>query len=143
MRRCGRSWAARPSGLLELDERAAEVFRMQEEHRLAMRPDLRLAAAENAPPRRDEPVAGGANVVDLVADVVDAALRAALEEARDRRALAEGLEELDLGIRKRDEDHGDAVLGLGQRRREARAEHVAIDAARGLKIAHRDGDMVE
>src|SRR3954466_16165047 len=47
---------------------------------------------------------GGGDVVDLVADVVDAALRAALEEARDRRALAEGLEELDLGVRQRDED---------------------------------------
>ena len=50
---------------------------MQEQHRLAMRADLRLAGAEHPCALRLQPVAGGEDVVHLVADVMDAALREA------------------------------------------------------------------
>ena len=36
------------SCLLELDQRAAEILGMQEQHRLAVRADLRLAFAKHA-----------------------------------------------------------------------------------------------
>ena len=62
------------SRLLKFDQRAAEILRMQKQHRLAMRADLRLAVAEHARALRLQGVAGGADVGHLVADVVDAAV---------------------------------------------------------------------
>ena len=47
--------------------------------------------------------------LDLVADVVNAAGRVALQERRDRRALAQRLEQLDLGVGQVHEHHRDAV----------------------------------
>ena len=44
-------------GLLELDQRAAEILGMQEQHRLAVGADLWLALAKNARALRHEPVA--------------------------------------------------------------------------------------
>ena len=79
--------------LLQLDERAAEVLRMQEQHGLAMRANLRLATAQHARALGHEPVAGGQNVVNLVADVVDAAIRVALQELRDGRVRARAVPE--------------------------------------------------
>ena len=57
-------------------------------------------------------VAGGQDVVDLVADVMDAARRVLVEEALDRRGLAEHAQQLDLGVRQLDEHRLHAVLGL-------------------------------
>src|SRR5882762_3722656 len=82
--------AALPSDLLELDERAGEVLGAQEDHRLAVRPDAGLAIAQHAGAGTPEPVAGGEDVLDLEADMVDAARRVALQELADRRALAQG-----------------------------------------------------
>src|SRR5262245_25442766 len=91
-----------PSGLLDLHQRAAEVLGMQEQHGLAVGADLRLAVSEHPRTLCLELVPGGADVVDLVADMVDPAVRIALEELRDRRGLSERLEELDLGVGQRD-----------------------------------------
>src|SRR5262249_17410307 len=92
-----------PSRLLQLDQRAAEVLGMEEQHRLAVRAGLRRAVAEHAGALPPEPVARRQDVIDLVAQMVDAAVRVALEESRDRRILAERLEQLDLGVGQRDE----------------------------------------
>src|SRR5258708_16303444 len=54
------------SGLLEFDQRAAEVLGMQEQHRLVVRADLWRAVAEHARAFGLELVAGGQDVVDLV-----------------------------------------------------------------------------
>src|SRR5262249_44300857 len=72
--------------LLEFHERPAEILGMQEQHGLAVRAGPRLAVAEHARALRLERVARGADVVDLGADVMDAAVGIALEEFRDRRA---------------------------------------------------------
>src|SRR4051794_22154577 len=93
------------SSLLELDEGAAKILRVQKKHRLAVGADLRLRPAEDAGAGRHQPVARGADVLDLVADVVDAAARAALEEGGDGRAFPQGLQQLDLGVRQRHEHH--------------------------------------
>jgi len=58
---------------------------MQEQHRLAMGTHLGLAVAQHAGAFSLEAVARRDNVVDFVADVVDAAVRVALQEFRDRR----------------------------------------------------------
>ena len=64
--RCGRRTFSSPSslrrpraalGLLQLDQRAAEVLGMQEQHRLAVRADPRFAVAEHPRPRRLQGVA--------------------------------------------------------------------------------------
>src|SRR5919206_2938476 len=131
------------SGLLELDQRAAEVLRVQEEHRLAVRADLRLAVAQDPRALPGQLLARRADVLDLVADVVDAALRIALEEARNGRIGAERLQELDLGVGKLDEDGRHAMLGLRRGVRDLGAEETAIDLRRGLEIRHRDRDVIE
>ena len=84
---------------------------MQEQHRLAMRADLRLAVAEHPRAGRHQPVARGQDVVHLVADMVHAAGRVLLEEGGDRRALAQRFEQFDLGVAGVDEDDRHAVLG--------------------------------
>ena len=75
--------------------------------------------------------------------MVDPAVGIAGEETGDRRPLAERMDELDLGIGQLDEDHGDAMLRLRQRRRHARAERLAIEPRRGVEVGHGDGDMIE
>ena len=86
------------SGLFELDQRAGKVLRMQEQHRLAVRADLRLAIAQHPGAGRFERIARGANILDFVADMVDAAVRIAVEEFGDRRGVPERLEQFDLGV---------------------------------------------
>ena len=78
---------------------------MQEQDRLAMGPDLGLAIAQHPRPARLQPVARRQDVLDLVADMVDAAGRVAGEEGGDGRVGAQRLQQLDLGI------------GQGRRRR--------------------------
>ena len=60
---------------------------MKEQHGLAVGADLGLAVAEHPRALRLEPVARRDDVVDLVADMVDAAVGVALEELGDRRSL--------------------------------------------------------
>ena len=66
---------------------------MQEQHRLAVRPDLRVAVAQDPGALGLQLVAGGEDIVDLEADVMNAAVRVALQELRNRRGLAERLQE--------------------------------------------------
>src|SRR5919206_4217247 len=91
------------SSLFELDQGAAEILGVQEQHRLAVRADLRLAAAQHPRALPGQPVARRADVRDLVADVMDAALRIAPQKTRDGRIGAERLQELDLRVGKLDE----------------------------------------
>src|SRR5215212_163203 len=116
---------------------------MQEDNRLAVGADLRLGRAEHPGARRDQPVAGGADVVDLVADVVDAALGVAGEEAGDRRALAKWFQKLDFRVRQGDEDDRHAVLGLRQRRGQLRPEHIAVDARSRIEVVDRDRHVAQ
>src|SRR5580704_1045563 len=68
------------SGLFEFDQRAGKILRMQEQHRLAMGADFRFAIAQHPCPGRFERIARGANVADLVADMMNAAIRIAVEK---------------------------------------------------------------
>src|SRR6185437_11844810 len=81
--------------LLQLDQRAAEILGMEEQHGLVVGAELGLAVAQDARPFALELVAGGDDVLDLVADMVHAARRIALEEIAHRRVSAIGLQELD------------------------------------------------
>ena len=57
-------------------------------------------------------VAGRQDVGDLVTHVMDAARRILVEKALDRRAFAQGMQQLDLGVLQFHEHHGDAVVRL-------------------------------
>ena len=103
----------------------------------------RPSVAENAGPRGQKPVAGGGDVGDLVAEVVDAARRVLGEEGGDRRGLSQRVQQLDLGVGELDEDDGDPVVGLVLRRADAGAEGVAVLRRRGGEVGHGDGDVVE
>jgi hypothetical protein len=58
---------SRPSCLLNLDQRAGEILRVEEQDRLAMGADFRGPVAEDARALGLESVAGGDDVRDLVA----------------------------------------------------------------------------
>src|SRR5258708_37318718 len=75
--------------------------------------------------------------------MVHAALRVLGEKTGDRRVGAERLEQSDLGVRQLDEHHGHAMRGQRERRRNARAEDIAVKRSGGGKPRHDDGDMVE
>src|SRR5215470_17027287 len=131
------------SRLLQLDQRAVEVLGMQEQYRLAVGADLGLTVAQHARARRPQLVARGMDIGHLVAQVMDASRRAALQEGRDRRSIAERLQQLDLGIGQRDEHDRDTVLGLWDRLRHLRTQRAAVLRYRRPKLRHRNGNMVE
>ena len=58
--------------------------------------EARLAVAEHPRALRAEPVAGGDDVLDFIAQMMHAAGRVALEKTAHRRAFAERLEQFDL-----------------------------------------------
>ena len=76
-------------------------------------PIFGIAVAEHARALGLQPVARGDDIVDFIADMMDAAVRVLLKKLGDRRAGAQRLEQLDLGVRQLDENDRDAVFGLG------------------------------
>src|SRR5215469_12819940 len=116
---------------------------MEKEHRLAVRPGFRRAVAEHTGPFPAELVARLQDIVDLIAQMMNAAVRVALEEPCNRRIRAEWLQELDLGVGKRDEHRGNAVFRLWHRSRDLGAERLAIHAGSRRDVAHRNGNVIE
>ncbi len=131
------------SGLLQLDQRAAEILWMEEQDRFAMGAELRLGVTEypHAVPfkfltcRRD--------VFDLIADMVDAAFGHAPEKICDRRVVPERGDQLNLGVRQINEHRGHTVLRLRHRLRYRRTEGVAIDGRSLGQIAYGDRHMIQ
>src|SRR5580693_2554833 len=70
--------------LLELDQGAAEILGMEEQYRLVVSAEFGLAVAKHARAFGLELVARGNDVFHLVADMVHAASRIALEEVAHR-----------------------------------------------------------
>ena len=116
------------SGLFKFDKGTVEVLGMQEKHRLAMCADARLAITQNARAGRLQPLAGSKDIIDLVTDVVDSAIRALFEKLRDGRISAQRLQQLYFRVRKLDEDHRHPMLWLRQWRRHRRTEGIAIES---------------
>src|SRR5262245_32299426 len=116
---------------------------MQEKYGLAVRADLGFAIAEHARTLRFEPVTRGADVVDLITDVVNAAVGIALKKFCNRGRVAQRLKKLDLGVGQGDENRRHAVIGLGYCLGDLRAERAAIDVCGLGEVAHRDRHMIE
>src|SRR5258708_11632074 len=86
------------SHLLQFDQRAAEILGVQEENRLSVGTDLRLAVAEHPRAFDAKLVASGKQILDLIAEMVHATARVAVEIAAHRRIGAEGLQQFDLAV---------------------------------------------
>ena len=99
-------------------------------------PSTRAPSSISGVARRDD-------VGHVVADVMDAAVGIALDEFRDRRGLAERLDEFDLGVGQRHEHGDDAVLGQRHRRGNLRPERRAVDFGGLLGVLDRDRHMIE
>ena len=57
----------------QLDQRAGEILWVQEQYGFAVGPGFWVSVAKDTCPCRDQLIAGGEDVIDLVADVVNAA----------------------------------------------------------------------
>src|SRR6185437_1489338 len=112
---------------------AAEILRMQEQHRLAVRTNLGFAVAQHARALHLQYIARGANIRHFITDMMDSAVRVLLQEFSNRRVYAKRFKQFDLGIRQRNENRRDTVIGLRDLGRDTGAHD----------IAHRDGDMIE
>src|SRR5580698_452872 len=132
-----------PSDLLDFDQRAGEVLWVQKQHRLTMSADFRVSVPEHAPAGSFELVAGGDDILNLIAEVMYAAVRIAIEKLGDRRVRAQRMQEFDFRIGQFDEDDRHPMIGLWLRGRDAGAQRFAINQRRLLEIRDGDGDMVE
>ena len=121
----------------------AKSFGCKNSTGLPWAPILRVPIAEYARALGFELVAGGDDVLDLVAEMVHAAVRIALEKLGDRRVRAKRMQEFDFRIGQFDEDDRHAMVGLRLRSGDARAERFAIDARRFFEVGDGDGDVVE
>ncbi len=90
-------------------KRAAEILRVQEQHRLVVGAKPGFAVAEDSGAAGAQPVAGGDDVVDLIADVMHAAGRVFVEKPAHRRGVAERLQQFDFRVRQLDEHDRDAM----------------------------------
>lgn len=131
------------SALLEFDQGAAKVLRIEKENRLAMRPDLGRSIAENARAASFQAVPRGENIIHLIAEMMDSAIRTFGDKFGDRRIFSQRLKQLDLGIRQLDEGDQHAMFTQGDRGADFCAQRVAIDCAGGRQIPHRDRDVVQ
>ena len=97
---------------------------MEEQHGFAVRADLRFAIAEHAGAACREPVLGSEDILNLVADMMHAAIGVFFQKFGDRRVFAQRLQQFDLGVGQGDEDDANAMFGQSLRFRHLRAERV-------------------
>src|SRR5258706_14988952 len=98
--------------LFQFDERSAKILGVEEENRLSVRAGLWLSVTQNAGSRGNQAIAGRKDIVDLIADVVNAAVGVPLQKLCDGRIGAQRFEQFDLRIWQRDENCGNAMIGL-------------------------------
>ena len=104
--------------------------------------ELWLAVAEHPRSLGAEAIARRDDVFDLVADMVHAARRIAVEKAAHRRSGTERLEEFNPGIRQFDKNHPDTVPRKRLRLRDLRAKNLPIKPTRRCEIRHHDRHVV-
>ena len=128
----------------QLDQHAARILRVDEDHRHAVRADAGLAGAEHGRTSRAHRVARGDDVGHLEADMMLAAGRELLQEAPYRRRFAQRLDQLELAVGEIDERHRHALLGqreLGDA--DGRAVQPLVHRQRRVDIRSRDPDVVQ
>src|SRR5262249_56469970 len=100
----------------------------------------RCAAAQPAPAVVSESVRGLLDIVDAEAEVMDAALRIALEELGDRRIPPRRLHQLDLAAAQLDIGETHALLGVDHGRSDAKPVFVVELPRRRFEIRHGNRD---
>ena len=132
--------------LLHLDEDATAVLGVEEHHGLSMGANLGLTVTNHADLLLDALLDGGLDIWHLQADVMHATGGLLLEEGSNGALIAKGVQELQLGVGKLDEDGGDAVLGevLGGADLSLEKGLVHLGSVKdGGGLGDGDGDMVE
>src|SRR5262245_42484515 len=110
--------------LLDLDQRAEEVTGMDEGDALTRDVALRPGATQDAHAGRAEAALGLRDVIDAETEVMDAALRIALEELGHGRIRPRRLDQLDLAGAELDIGKAHALLGIHHARPDLEAVFV-------------------
>ena len=128
---------------VELDQGAAEIFRVQKQDGFIVSTVPRFAIPQDACARRDELIAGADDIVDFVTQVMGAPVGITLEELRDRRILAQWVQELYFRIRKLDEYGGNTVRRQVHGFCYLSTERITIHGRGRFKIRNDDCDVVQ
>lgn len=130
--------------LHQLDQHPAHVAGMQKHHRRPVRPDARLARAQDRHPLGPHLGDGGMDVGDLETDVVLAALGVLGQEADDGAGRVIGFDQLDLGRGRIDETDLHPLGRQVERHADpGRTQHVAIQLDRVRDGGRRHADVVQ
>src|SRR5207237_837045 len=113
---------------------------MEEQHGFVVGTEPWLAVPEHPGACGAQPIAGGDDVVDLVAEVVHTAVGVALEKAAHWRIYAERLEQLDPRVRQFDEHHRYAMRRQGRVREKAHGWNRGARQACSGAAVRRHGD---
>src|SRR6056297_13519 len=105
--------------------------------------DLGLTATQNPRAGGFQMVTRGKDVIDLVADMVNAARGVLFQKAVDRAVLAQRIKQFDLSVGQFDEHDRDTVIGLVLRRADLGTKRAAILLGGSGEVRHGDGHMVE
>lgn len=108
-----------------------------------MCPDLWFAIAEDARALRLQAIAGGQDILDLITQMVNAAGWIAFKETRHRRIRTQGMQKLNVGVRKPNKNGRNPVcrhvLGLGDRS----PQHLPVQPGGSLQIGDNNRHMVQ
>jgi hypothetical protein len=127
----GNRWGARDrrSNLFEFDQGSGAIVGVQEQDRLAMRPDFRDSISEDARACPFQLLTRRNNVGDLETEMMDRPVRMFSQKFGDRGILAERFDKLDFGVFELDERHCHAMSRQGHGPAHPGAERVAINRA--------------
>src|SRR5262245_28461841 len=129
--------------LLELDQRAEKIAGMEEGDWLARDVVLRPAFTKNADAVFGKSVRGFLYVVDPEAEMMNAALRIALEEFGDRRVGPRRLHQFDLAVAEFDIGEAYALLDVLHARPNREPVFRVELPRRRFEIRHDDRDMTQ
>jgi CheY-like chemotaxis protein len=116
---------------------------MQEQHGFAMRADPRLSRAQHPCPGGTQLIARGDDIVDFVADMVNATGRVLVKKPLNGRFRTQGVQKLDLGVGQVNEDDRNPVGRFGLRRADHGAQRITVLGGGGLQIGHGNGHVVQ
>eukprot|EP00439_Symbiodinium_sp_Y106_P089250 s1_g1786.t1 len=128
--------------LFQFDQGAEKVFWVQEDDRLAMGADARLARSGDGDTMVGHLFTSCVNVFNLDADVVNATLGILGQEASDGRIVAQRLQQLQFGVAQINKDRRYPVIGLRHLPRNFGTEFNLVHFSRFGDVWYRNGDVI-
>jgi len=105
--------------------------------------DLRFPIAQNPCTCRAEPVPNLQDIIDFVADVVDAARRIFGEKSLNGGTFAQGAEQLDFRVGQINENNRHAMVGFFPGGTDIGTQGSAVLVCRRVQIRHGYGDVIQ